>query len=581
MDDFFRSYHRHRPVNATFVGVHDHDHLLPDLSESGAGDTLAEMRDLTDRLDDLTVRLRAPHAPDASRGDTVRGAAAAGQGEALSAGHGEAPSAMSAAERVDQRLARGFLEIQQWEYGSNHFHRGNPSYHTGEAVFSVLGLFLTDFAPFSERFEAARARIDAIPGFLEVARDVGREAPGAWTERAIRECEGGIALLTDGMATLASEHSVSDSRFETLCRDAASAFAEHRSWLQTDVRTPSTERIACGPEALDRYLKVGHFLDRSADEISRYALAQMDEAEARVAEALPGFDASSPDDVMARLARLHPTADGYLDAFEATWQEMKALAESNDLVTWPDFPIRYIERPEWTRAAAPFLYFLFYRSPAAQNRPPVHDYLVAPRPDSGIEDFLEANNDSVIKLNHVVHHGGLGHHVQNWNAFRAESRIGRMAAVDCASRIAMFCGATMAEGWACYATDLAGEFGGLTKLEHFAETRGRIRMAARAFVDVEMHSGRMTLEEAAAVYRERAGMPEAAARAEAVKNSMFPGAALIYLMGRDAIHDLRAEVALRQGSDFSLRAFHDAFLAHGSIPVSLIAETMKDTLDAE
>ena len=34
-------------------------------------------------------------------------------------------------------------------------------------------------------------------------------------------------------------------------------------------------------------------------------------------------------------------------------------------------------------------------------------------------------------------------------------------------------------------------------------------------------------------------MPEAAAMAEAVKNSMFPGAAVMYLMGRDAIHRLR------------------------------------------
>ena len=70
------------------------------------------------------------------------------------------------------------------------------------------------------------------------------------------------------------------------------------------------------------------------------------------------------------------------------------------------------------------------------------------------EELLQATNDSVIKLNHVIHHGSIGHHVQNWHAFRSASRIGQVAAVDCASRIAMFCGGTMAEGWACYATDL-------------------------------------------------------------------------------------------------------------------------------
>lgn len=572
MDAFFASYHRHRPVNATFVGVHEHDDRLPDLTESGVGDTLADMESLADRLASPADRLASP---------VDRLASPAGSPGSPSGTPEDATAALTIAERTDRRLARGFLDIQKWEFSSSHFHRGNPSFHTGEAVFSVLGLFLTDFAPFGERLEHAKARMAALPDFLAVARDVVRDAPLTWTERAIRECDGGIALFTDGMSALSAEHGVSDPRFDHLCDQAAKAFAEHRSWLENELTTRTTGRVACGPEAFDRYLRVGHFFTESADEISRYAAEQMAEAEADVERALAGFGAASADDVMAHLSALHPPPDEYLAAFDRTWREMKKGAEAHQLVTWPDFPIRYVERPLWSRAAAPYLYFLFYRSPAAEGRPPVHDYLVAPLPPEDPEAFLRSTNDSVIKLNHVVHHGGLGHHVQNWNAFRAESRIGRMAAVDCASRIAMYCGATMAEGWACYATDLAGEFGLLTDLERFAETKGRIRMAARAYVDVELHAGRMSLEEAADVYVRRAGMPAAAARAEAVKNSMFPGAALIYLMGSDAIHDLRAEMSRRQGSTFELRAFHDAFLAHGSIPVPLIAEQMKDALNAE
>ena len=189
--------------------------------------------------------------------------------------------------------------------------------------------------------------------------------------------------------------------------------------------------------------------------------------------------------------------------------------------------------------------------------------------------LLRANNDSVIKLNHVVHHGGPGHHVQNWHAYRADSRIGRVAAVDCASRIAMFCGGTMAEGWACYATDLMEEIGFLTPLEQFAEHHTRLRMAARAIVDVRLHHGEITLEEAAAFYRERIGMSPGAAESEAVKNSMFPGTALMYLLGTDVIHELRRDLMARQGSAFNLKQFHDHFLSYGSIPAWLIAESMR------
>ena len=70
-------------------------------------------------------------------------------------------------------------------------------------------------------------------------------------------------------------------------------------------------------------------------------------------------------------------------------------------------------------------------------------------------------------------------------------------------------------------------------------------------------------------------MSPEAARAEAVKNALFPGAAMIYLIGQNAIRDLRREIAAREGNVFSLRRFHDRFLSYGSIPVSVIAAHMR------
>jgi len=66
-------------------------------------------------------------------------------------------------------------------------------------------------------------------------------------------------------------------------------------------------------------------------------------------------------------------------------------------------------------------------------------------------------------------------------------------------------------------------------------------------------------------------MPPAAAHGEAVKNSMFPGTALMYWLGTSQIHRLRASERTRLGSTFSLRAFHDRFLSFGAIPVALAA----------
>jgi hypothetical protein len=44
------------------------------------------------------------------------------------------------------------------------------------------------------------------------------------------------------------------------------------------------------------------------------------------------------------------------------------------------------------------------------------------------EHHLRIWNHSTIKLNHVVHHGAIGHHVQNWYAYNQQrSRIGKVA----------------------------------------------------------------------------------------------------------------------------------------------------------
>jgi uncharacterized protein (DUF885 family) len=118
------------------------------------------------------------------------------------------------------------------------------------------------------------------------------------------------------------------------------------------------------------------------------------------------------------------------------------------------------------------------------------------------------------------------------------------------------------------------EIGFLDPLQRLSQAHTRLRMAARAVADVRLHRREWTLEQTAAWYRERVGMSSDAARAEAVKNSMFPGTALMYLIGTDLIHDLRRDLAAR-APGFSLREFHDRFLSYGSVPVSLIARAMR------
>jgi len=67
-------------------------------------------------------------------------------------------------------------------------------------------------------------------------------------------------------------------------------------------------------------------------------------------------------------------------------------------------------------------------------------------------------------------------------------------------------------------------------------------------------------------------MSPAAALAEAVKNSLFPGSACMYLAGWDGIWQLR-----RQSRGVPLRVFHERLLALGSVPVALAGQILRQS----
>jgi Bacterial protein of unknown function (DUF885) len=537
LDRFFDSYYRHRPVNATFIGNHEHDDRLPERSDSAVDALVREMAALRAELDAFSEERLAP------------------------------------GERLDARLARGFLEIETWELDSGYFHRQNPAWYTGEAIFGIFSLLLRDFAPLPERLRHARSRLAEIPRLLEEAERNLRAAPRAWSERAIRECESSIRFLDAGVFALPGAAALG-----TTTSTAKDAFVRYRQTLEQLVDRPAADPAA-GEEAFALLLRKGHFLEETAESIASRAERALSESLEALASGAGRFGVRDFRDALALLERDHPSREGYYERYRELWEESRALAREKNLISWPDYPVNYVPQPPWARTAAPGLYFLFYRSPAPLDPLAPVDYLVTPlepgMPAAEAEQILRATNDSVIKLNHVVHHGGLGHHIQNWHARKAPSRLGRVAAVDCASRIAMFCGGTMAEGWASYATDVMNEAGFLTPLEAYAEHHAHARAAARAIVDVKLHSGAMPFDAAVRFYQEKTSMGEKAARSEAAKNSMFPGAAVIYFVGSGLIHELRRELQQREGDRFRLRDFHDRFLAHGSIPVTLVGQAMR------
>ncbi len=243
LDAFFESYYRLRPVNATFTGVHDYDHRLPDWSPDGLASALGEMRALRTSLD-------AAAEPSASLQDV--------------------------GER-DRQLAAAFLDVQIAEVESRHFQRGNPSLAVGEAIFGVIALMTRPFAPVAERAEAAVSRLESTAAFLDGARrSLDRAIPDEWRAKAVRECEGAARLLGDGIRRWIGVDAIDYRRGHQLIAAAAQAgdaFEQFKSWIAHDATSAPPDRYSCGPDLLGTLLRTGHWCRRSAPALAADAAA--------------------------------------------------------------------------------------------------------------------------------------------------------------------------------------------------------------------------------------------------------------------------------------------------------------------
>jgi hypothetical protein len=546
LDAFLETLYRQFPVTASFAGEEKHDAVLPDFSPEGLKSARSELTALRRRLAD--AGLGVLHDEELRVRDWPA---------------------------IDGALADAALELLLAEDETRHFVRGNPSIAIGEALFSLVALASREDGALERRVGAAIARLKAFPDFLHGARRTLGEGgvPATWRSRAMRECDGGLLLLDD-----LAGWPVAGGAPVALCRELKNALEQaraavewFRAWLGQVPDAPHS-RYAVGTGALSLMVRRGHWCDIAVERLRHEARAALERETWHLRDALRG---ESWLDVAERIASRHPDVNDVLPVARATWQKCRELANAE--VSWPDGPLPYEPMPAWARQAAPYLYYLPYRSP-----PPLlggvghYDVLIPEGSDASASTaFPRLWSDAAIKLNHVAHHGGLGHHVQNWHAARSRSRVGQIAAVDGASRIALFCGGTMAEGWACYATEIMESLGFLTDDERISEQHTRVRLMTRAVVDLELHTGRMSFDDAVQFHVEAASQSPHVAAAEVTKCSMFPGTAMMYWLGVRELWRIRHAEESARGSSFDVRAFHDELLSFGSVPVTLAGKLMR------
>ncbi len=133
----------------------------------------------------------------------------------------------------------------------------------------------------------------------------------------------------------------------------------------------------------------------------------------------------------------------------------------------------------------------------------------------------------------------------------------------------------MGEGWALYTESLGKELGVYTDpYQYMGALSDEMHRAVRLVVDVALHTGQMTREEAIAYSMENEPISEAGAVAEIERYMAVPGQALSYKTGALKIRELRARYEKESGPKFKLADFHDELLRDGVMPLAVLERKM-------
>ncbi|MBV9497412.1 MAG: DUF885 domain-containing protein [Acidobacteria bacterium] len=529
--DFYAWRQTNYPVGASDQGMHAYDDRLTDYSAKAITERRAYVRALLDRI----------HATDAKQ--------------------------WSKDDRLDFILFRA--QIERTEFGDRvlRVEETNPLTYVNDASNAIFSLLKKEYAPPRTRALAAASRMEAMPAMLAQARANLQQPVRLYAQLAIDSARG-IDSLFATADTLATDLTPAEkTRLASARTKAAKAFADYASWLEAGL-PKMAEWKAMGEAQYDWYLHHALLLPLDSKELAM--LGQTELARYRALEALlPDPSLADPDP--KRAASIPADQKAFLRAYQNRQDEMIRFLREKKLVTLPPdlgpFLIRQL--PEAFKPTAPGG---FMNAPGLYEKDPSGFYFIPTYNPASRNFYIRAAIEDPRPI--LGHEGIPGHFLQISISNHLANEIRREHGDN-----------VFAEGWALYTEEMLMRTG-LYPPDSAASGQilrlSRYR-AARIGVDVNLHTGRWTFEQAVQYFMEAGGLDREAAEGEAAGAAADPTQKISYMTGKWQIMRLLGKYRDRQGAAYRLGAFHDQLLSYGTLPLAAIEWLMFDdasSLDA-
>lgn len=523
--DYYRWRNEQFPVATSDQGLHTGDARLTDYS-AGA---LAARRA---RVTALSTQVRAMNAAAWSRDD-----------------------------QIDRVLFLAQLE------GTDFFDRvlerpeTDPQVYVSECASAIFSLLKKEYAPKSDRARAATARLRAMPALLEQGKQALTKPYGLYARLAISSARSMDSLFGPSLMSLADGLAPQDRAALVTARDTALlALRGFASWLEA-ARQGRPEFVPMGREKYDWMLRHVYLLPLDATQVAMLGEAEL--ARYRGLESLlPDPRMANPDP--SRASSIPRDQQAFLAAYESRQAEMIRFLKERRLVTLPPtlgpFSIRQL--PDAFKPTSPGG---FMNPPGLYDKDPGGFYFIPTYDPKSLNFYIRAAIEDPRPI--LGHEGIPGHFLQISIANALPNEIRREHGDG-----------VFIEGWALYTEEMLMRTG---LYPEGSAAQGQILRlsryrAARIGVDVNLHTGRWSFEEAVKYFMEAGGLDRESAEGEAAGAAASPSQKITYMVGKWQIMRLLGRYRDREGARFTLGGYHDALLVNGSLPLSIVEWLLLD-----
>ena len=545
VDDYLVWHFQSSPVEATWIGMHDHDGRFGRYTSESVQAAAQQVRQFQIRLGQID------------------------------------PETVSLEEEVDYHIFQNSLDLVLFGLIDLREHTWNPMQVAQEVGFGIMLLASQDFAPLAERLANILNRLKDIPRVLEEAQTALETAPEVHTRTAIRQVNGAVNLVSEELFTLLSPLTTDQEQALREASDTAAAALEaFSSWLESNLLPRADKDFRLGAKLYERKLLLSLGEDITPDEILRRARSELAMTQHEMFElALPlylqevaGFSAADRADTLKaikwaldQIAEDHVGRGEVLDNVTGTIVDLEAFIREHDIIALDSrHPLEIRPTPEFQRGVS----IASLEAPGPLEKGLKTFYNVSPIPedwdDERAESFLREYNSISVKIL-SIHEALPGHYVQLYYANRYPSVLR-----------AVFGSGVMVEGWAHYCERMMIEagYGGGDPRYRLVQKKWYLRGIANAILDQGIHAQGMSQEEAMQLMVDETFQEQSEAELKWVRAQLTSAQLSTYFVGTTLMWALRSDMEAALGDRFDLRKFHEKLLSHGSPPIKYLRKLL-------